>query len=95
MLVSNPKFLPVNPDKICLTITILTDDRGDMMRDRNPAIPSVECPKCGKKSFRQGFFTKFIKHWLCYCEDCGYKTEPSVSENDGLKEWLEQFRKEG
>ena len=59
------------------------------MRDRNPAVRSKVCPNCGKVSFRMGFFDRFIRHWLCYCEECGYTTEPSVSDHDGCKPWVD------
>jgi transcription elongation factor Elf1 len=57
--------------------------------DRNPASESKICPKCNKKSFRLGISTKFVRHYYCYCKECDYKTESSISENFGYKEWFD------
>ena len=59
------------------------------MRDRNPAVSSRICPKCGEKSFRMGITVFFVMHWGCYCENCGYTTTPSVSAMDGCKPWMD------
>ena len=57
------------------------------MRDRNPAVPSKECPKCGRFEFRLGITTHFIRHYGAYCKFCRYQTTPSVSESEGCREW--------
>lgn len=59
------------------------------MRDRNPASPSKMCPKCNTKNFRLCIGTMFVRVYGCYCKNCGYKTEASVSDELGCKEWFE------
>ena len=59
------------------------------MKDHNYSAPSKQCPKCKKISFRLYSFVTFIRHYLCYCESCQYKTDASVSEHSGWKEWDE------
>jgi hypothetical protein len=59
-----------------------------MMLDRNPAIKSRVCPKCGELSFRMYISTFFIRHYGCYCKACGYKTELNPSEEAGCQEWM-------
>ena len=59
------------------------------MRDRNPALPSATCPKCQTKNLRQYIAMFFIQHYGVYCEHCGYKSKPSISELQGVKDWLD------
>jgi uncharacterized Zn finger protein len=62
------------------------------MRDRDPALFSVPCPKCGEVAFRQGFFFEFIKRYLCYCEECGYQTKPEFTDH-AYNIWVKQWDK--
>jgi len=58
------------------------------MIDRNPALKAKICPHCNKKGFRQYIATIFVRHYGVYCRECGYKSEPSVSEN-AVQPWVE------
>jgi len=59
------------------------------MRDRDPAVSSKTCPACGRKGLRMGIHTMFVRHYYCYCEECGFRTKPTISEMDGTRLWTE------
>jgi transcription elongation factor Elf1 len=59
------------------------------MEDRNPAMISKICPKCGEKAFRVGITVRIVRQYCSYCKKCGYKTETSISEQFGCKPYLD------
>jgi len=58
------------------------------MKDKNPALSSKLCNKCGKFGLRLYISYHFIEHYGVYCTECGYKTKPSPSSQQGCQEWV-------
>jgi hypothetical protein len=51
-----------------------------MSRRSNPAIV-VECPRCKEIALKEWYYHKFIRHSYWKCDNCDFKTEPTVGHN--------------